>query len=475
MRPVLFRERYGSSLVKKEYSTNVDGTVDIDDKSPKLTSVSNFFRSVFLPQGYPESVSSDYFIYQLWDTIQSNGTGMIGRIGFAWLKGSNLDCDAKRWRLFADILNDFAIFLEILAPNFKPFFTPIVCTAGSIVGVAGGATRAALTQHQARRNNMADVSAKDGSQETLVNLAALVCSLILVPMVTGKDLIIWTLFILFTFLHLFANYSAVTNVVMETLNQNRLHFLVKSYLHHGIIENTQSVNYKEPVLWSLRRKFQVRLGVSVGKICKTYKDIQLMESLYKNTYYMLGLNLQKGEINIVLNENSTQQDQLEACYHAEVLEVIYSLKTTDIQIKQYEFKDIIDGFDEENLHKILQQSLVLVRRSFKGFIENLNNENWRTDIALLCADEWRARDAYKKQRGTEEILTDVGYFFQTMKILQGMTNFCQIYMLRKMKQVADGLVKMQKACIALTPIIPICVNTFDPRSRDNPGLSDSQG
>ena len=34
----------------------------------------------------------------------------------------------------------------------------------AIVGVAGGATRAALTQHQARRNNMADVSAKDGSQ-----------------------------------------------------------------------------------------------------------------------------------------------------------------------------------------------------------------------------------------------------------------------------------------------------------------------
>ena len=32
------------------------------------------------------------------------------------------------------------------------------------MGVAGGATRTALTQHQARRNNMADVSAKDGSQ-----------------------------------------------------------------------------------------------------------------------------------------------------------------------------------------------------------------------------------------------------------------------------------------------------------------------
>jgi hypothetical protein len=34
----------------------------------------------------------------------------------------------------------------------------------SLVGVAGGATRSALTQHQARQNNLADVSAKDSSQ-----------------------------------------------------------------------------------------------------------------------------------------------------------------------------------------------------------------------------------------------------------------------------------------------------------------------
>ena len=33
-------------------------------------------------------------------------------------------------RLFADILNDMAIFMEILAPSFPWMFTPIVCTAG---------------------------------------------------------------------------------------------------------------------------------------------------------------------------------------------------------------------------------------------------------------------------------------------------------------------------------------------------------
>ncbi len=34
------------------------------------SSTKKFFRVVFLPQGYPESVSKDYFSYQLWDTIQ---------------------------------------------------------------------------------------------------------------------------------------------------------------------------------------------------------------------------------------------------------------------------------------------------------------------------------------------------------------------------------------------------------------------
>lgn len=35
-----------------------------------VDSLKNFFRVVFLPQGYPESVSKDYLSYQIWDTVQ---------------------------------------------------------------------------------------------------------------------------------------------------------------------------------------------------------------------------------------------------------------------------------------------------------------------------------------------------------------------------------------------------------------------
>ncbi|EDL17643.1 cDNA sequence BC017158, isoform CRA_a [Mus musculus] len=130
-----------------------------------LTALSGL-RSVLLPQGFPDSVSPDYLPYQLWDSVQAfasslsgslatqavlqglgvgnakasvsaatstwlvkDSTGMLGRIIFAWWKGSKLDCNAKQWRLFADILNDVAMFLEIMAPMYPIFFTMTVSTS----------------------------------------------------------------------------------------------------------------------------------------------------------------------------------------------------------------------------------------------------------------------------------------------------------------------------------------------------------
>lgn len=123
----------------------------------------SFFTSVFLPQGYPTSVSDDYASYQFYDTIQAfcsritgtittkailksvgvgdptatplaaattwifkDGTGMFGSIIFAWWKGTDFDSNCKKWRLFADILNDSAMFIEMLLPSL-PNTTYFLC------------------------------------------------------------------------------------------------------------------------------------------------------------------------------------------------------------------------------------------------------------------------------------------------------------------------------------------------------------
>lgn len=62
-----------------------------------------------------------------------------------------LDTDSKKWRLFADLVNDAAMFLELLLlPMFPEYPTHVLCLTTSmkgIVGVAGGAARASITQH----------------------------------------------------------------------------------------------------------------------------------------------------------------------------------------------------------------------------------------------------------------------------------------------------------------------------------------
>ncbi|VDM76207.1 unnamed protein product [Strongylus vulgaris] len=129
--------------------------------------------------------------------LAKDGLGMIGRITFGYFKGTELDYDCKKWRLVADILNDLAFFVDLLSPAFSGCFFVCACTSSllrCVVGVAGGATRTAITQHQARRNNLADVASKDGSQETMVNVTALIASLIMLPLVSGHHTLIWFLF-----------------------------------------------------------------------------------------------------------------------------------------------------------------------------------------------------------------------------------------------------------------------------------------
>ncbi|KAL8559418.1 hypothetical protein ACOMHN_045215 [Nucella lapillus] len=425
------REQYGLTPLKRQYLASGGagtGGVEILHRSAERTSLQQLFRTIFLPQGYPESVSQDYAEYQVWDTVQAfasslsgslathsllhgmgvgdesatvlaatftwllkNGTGMVGRIVFAWMKGSQLDCDAKRWRLFADVLNDFAFCLEIVAPLTQPYFRLVVCVAGvckSLVGVAGGCTRAALTQHQARRNNMADVSAKDGSQETLVNLAALVSGLVLLPLTSGNLYLTWGLFVVFTVLHIFANYRAVKAVCMESINQARLHLIMEHYLHTATPPPVALVNSLEPVFWSLRgQEWKVTLGASFSSVVSNLSDLSLAYGGL-STKYLLSVNRSKKQIITVFSPEAQTSDQLQACVHAEVLKFVLSGQKVHDEVSKVMGGGGVAAVGDD-VH-LLRQSWEAVERLLPRLERDLKMKGWRTDHCLLGTDEWRA-------------------------------------------------------------------------------------
>lgn len=64
---------------------------------------------------------------------------------------TQLDCNSKQWRLFADVANDAKHFVQLLGPLLPVPFLVVMCLSAvmsALVGVAGGATRAAFSQHQ---------------------------------------------------------------------------------------------------------------------------------------------------------------------------------------------------------------------------------------------------------------------------------------------------------------------------------------
>jgi len=267
-------------------------------------------RQVFLPEGYPESVSPDYLEYQTWDTLQAfassvsgslataavlgglgvgdsaasplaatitwllkDGAGLVGRIVFAAYTGTGLDYDCKRWRMFADVLNDSVLCCELAAPLLpRSLVLPTLCVTGlgrSLVGVAGGATKAAVAQHQARKNNMADLAAKDGSQETLVNLLALCVNLVMLPLVSGRQYLTFLLFLLLALAHIYSNFRAVSCLVINTLNTARLNILLDIFAKTGRVSTPEEVNKLEPVLTPFRPTVNISLGVSLKTVEKT--------------------------------------------------------------------------------------------------------------------------------------------------------------------------------------------------------------
>lgn len=415
---VVYMERYGTGDIQK-YLRDKDGRLSCQKESSRNTygSLRDCLVSLFLPHGFPDSVSEDYLAYQLWDTIQAfassvtgslathsllrgsgvgdssatvaaatvtwilkDGTGMVGRILFAWMKGSQLDCDAKRWRLFADVLNDMAIFMEIVAPVFPSCFTLTVCTAGlfkCIVGVAGGATRAALTVHQARRDNMADVCAKDGSQETLVNLAGLLVSLLVVPLVSENLWVTYLLFLFLTSLHLYANYRAVRSVVMDTLNQSRLSIILEHFLQQGRILRPAEANCMEPLLPGLGSQVSLCLGVHLSTLVSS---VSQLEQLKKGNHsrYLLGWRADTGRLAVVLHEEAGTVDIIRSVVHAEILH----RKA---------------GSSDPQRYLVLEETHAQMDHLFPDFCQGLSASGWVTDRHLLDPDDWRANWDSNKQ------------------------------------------------------------------------------
>ncbi|CAN0896405.1 Protein root UVB sensitive 3 [Linum grandiflorum] len=330
----------------------------------------------FVPEGFPSSVTPDYVPFQVWDSLQAllsaigvgeksatvigatfqwflrDLTGMVGGILFTFYQGSNLDSNAKMWRLVADLMNDLA-------------------------GVASGATRAALTQHFALQNNAADISAKEGSQETVATMVGMALGMLVARVTTGYPFAIWLCFLSLTVFHMYANYRAVRCLALNSLNMERSSILLQHFMKTGHVLSPEQVSRMEHILplWTTPRiseefkllHSRVLLGVRISSLHQNEVVNQLHSSgshYRKAKYLLLERN---GMINTIVHKDANASDILQSFIHALVL------------------ADHVGGTSSLHL-----ESQSWMDKQYETFIQKLSSSGWKTGRLLCPSIIWTA-------------------------------------------------------------------------------------
>ncbi|KAL2650196.1 hypothetical protein R1flu_018324 [Riccia fluitans] len=385
-------------------------------------------KSAFLPEGFPNSVTPDYVHFQTWDTLQGlstyirsmlstqallggigvgetkatvvgatfqwflrDFTGMLGGILFTLVQGSNLDSNAKQWRLAADLLNDMGMLMDLVSPLFPGSFLPILCIgsiARSITGVASGATRAALTQHFALRQNAADISAKEGSQETAATMVGMLFGIVVARITAGNSLAIWITFLTLTAFHMYANYRAVRSLCLTSLNRNRAELLLEAFTSSGKVLSPSEVASRENVLPQISRLSPLRLlrrsscwTVYFGSRISSLKPhagwdsfIRMLIQRYGKDTYLVAA--EGRTIHIILHQNSSNIDCLRAYVHA-----LYLRKVLERNQKT-------GGGGSVDSAEI--ECLTWMNSTYDRFENLLQASGWAINRIYISAGEWRA-------------------------------------------------------------------------------------
>lgn len=231
---------------------------------PAAASAASRALALLLPSGYPASVAPTYARYSAWASaatvfsstagvlatqsllfalgvgagvavpasaawqwVCKDGLGQLGGVLYAAVVGDRFDADPKRWRLAAALASDAAGALEVsmaLAPGAVPFL-PLAAVSNvgrNVSWLSASATRASLHQALAVRGNLADVTAKAGSQITAAATAGTALGVALSPFLGGAPETALALYGALSAAHLCAVGMSLRAVALPTLSDVRL-------------------------------------------------------------------------------------------------------------------------------------------------------------------------------------------------------------------------------------------------------------
>nr|GEW79197.1 protein root UVB sensitive 1, chloroplastic [Tanacetum cinerariifolium] len=403
------------------------------------------FMRLMLPEGYPESVTSDYLEYSVWRSVQGvaaqvssvlatqsllyavglgkgaiptaaavnwvlkDGIGYLSKI-FLSKFGRHFDVNPKGWRLFADFLENAAFGMEIVTPAFPHLFVPIGAAAGagrSAAALIQAATRSCFFAGFAAQRNFAEVIAKGEAQGMVSKSIGIMLGIALANCIQASTPLALASFGAVTWIHMFCNLKSYQSIQLRTLNPYRASLVFGEYLLSGLVPSVKEVNDEEPFfpalpLLSLKPtnkaenrvlspeakeaaatiEQRLELGSKLSDIVKTKTDAHALLDLYKNQGYILTPH--NGKVCVILKDVCSPQDMLKSMFHVSYLywlEKNVGLNSIGIS-------------DDCGPGGMLQISLEYVEREFNHAKRDGELAGWVTDSLIARPKPHRIRPDY---------------------------------------------------------------------------------
>ncbi|RYH16588.1 RUS1 family protein [archaeon] len=402
-------QRLGSDLVKK-YEFNDARNAVTPQATQTQSSVTNTLqlsltRNIF-PKNYPESVEagySSYVTFQVASAVLSSaggvlsmqslltaigigagtlpiaatlnwvlkdGLGQLGGILFASAVNNKFDSEPKRWRFLASLSLELSCLIELLTPLVPTYFLPIASLANigkNISFLAASASRAAIHISFAKQHNLADITAKAGSQNILSSMAGTGIGLSVSYAFAGSDLIAQlAAFSTLSLSSLVCTYLSLRHVTINTLNMSKLLHIV-DHAFNSILSSPELTGKLEATILSpvdfialesylatspptlTAAKCSIHVGGAFHEVFQVYQEYKQIRDVLRREKYVLnvrrsGLQDVVGDqsvIHILFLESADNVDLIMAVVHARVLEHLLSRATS----KMNEFQLIKKSYE----------------------------------------------------------------------------------------------------------------------------------
>lgn len=418
-----------------------------------LQGIQSGLRSTFLPSGYPSKTPQGYLQYAAWSWVQDlstqlrsvlatqrilegvgvgregatalsallnfllrDGCGMAATLLFTSLAASKFRCDVKRWRLFADIMVDVGMTLEVAAVSVPPhYFLPMICAGNmckAICGVAAGACGGAINLHWAQGSDISDVNAKFAAQNTVTGSLGLIFAALLARSLSDVGTQpLWLVYGALTALHIIANRRCMRLLAFGYLNTVRMRLVVAEFFRNGypsyaaglLMPTPKVVSQQEPLLFlptkearKTRHRVPIQMGVPFGDFVESsqWTETDLKTGLAQDPSYLVAIGSDKSSkkqprkdklrIVVALMADATPLQHTKAYFHA-------------LLLKRRLGESPVKSSPDASQRRLLEgQTAMEVDEAWKSFAKDCKRSGWDLRRSELCHQGYEVTVQYRK-------------------------------------------------------------------------------